>query len=212
MRTGVLSDESILKHCAHYRPIPMHASERVLRGNNDHHISTPFSSKKLKYIKQVSRPQTYDALATQLSRNSGNHSGFREALHEAFDAALATPDAAAATPPTQPQPLPFHPPDIYSIIHTPQPPAAEQTPPSPGSAGSVAPPGSVDAVINWHEMQTPAQQQPTLGTPPTPVRIASFGQRHTPAPIPISSTSGLSQAVSSYTRGASAATDPFQAA
>ena len=89
MRTGVLSDEHILKHCAHYRPIPMHASERVLRGNNDHHTSTPYSSKKLKYIKQVSRPQIYDTLATQLSRISGNHSEFRDALHTAFDAALS---------------------------------------------------------------------------------------------------------------------------
>ena len=89
MRTGVLSDEHILKHCAHYRPIPMHASERVLRGNNDHHTSTPYSSKKLKYIKQVSRPQIYDTLATQLSRISGNHSEFRDALHTAFDATLS---------------------------------------------------------------------------------------------------------------------------
>ena len=92
MRTGVLSDEHILKHCAHYRPIPMHASERVLRGNNDHHTSTPYSSKKLKYIKQVSRPQIYDTLATQLSRISGNHSEFRDALHTAFDAALSDND------------------------------------------------------------------------------------------------------------------------
>jgi len=92
MRTGVLSDEHILKHCAHYRPIPMHASERVLRGNNDHHTSTPYSSKKLKYIKQVSRPQIYDTLATQLSRISGNHSEFRDALHTAFDATLSDND------------------------------------------------------------------------------------------------------------------------
>ena len=92
MRTGVLSDEHILKHCAHYRPIPMHTSERVLRGNNDHHTSTPYSSKKLKYIKQVSRPQIYDTLATQLSRISGNHSEFRDALHTAFDAALSDND------------------------------------------------------------------------------------------------------------------------
>ena len=130
MRTGVLSDEHILKHCAHYRPIPMHASERVLRGNNDHHTSTPYSSKKLKYIKQVSRPQIYDTLATQLSRISGNHSEFRDALHTAFDATLSDNDNVS---------------DNVNVNVTPETPAQQVI----DNVKSFTPPGHIDKVFTY---------------------------------------------------------------
>ena len=134
MRTGVLSDEHILKHCAHYRPIPMHASERVLRGNNDHHTSTPYSSKKLKYIKQVSRPQIYDTLATQLSRISGNHSEFRDALHTAFDAALSDNDN-----------LNVNDNDNSNVNVTPETPAQQVI----DNVKSFTPPGHIDKVFTY---------------------------------------------------------------
>ena len=69
MRTGVLSDESIIKHCSRHRPIPMGISKSILQPTL--HDTTPYSSKKLKYIKQMSRPKDFDVLATQLTRNSG---------------------------------------------------------------------------------------------------------------------------------------------
>ena len=136
MRTGVLSDEHILKHCAHYRPIPMHASERVLRGNNDHHTSTPYSSKKLKYIKQVSRPQIYDTLATQLSRISGNHSEFRDALHTAFDATLSDNDNVSDNDNLN---------DNENVNVTPETPAQQVI----DNVKSFTPPGHIDKVFTY---------------------------------------------------------------
>jgi hypothetical protein len=82
MRTGVLSDESIIKHCSRHRPIPMGISKSILQPTL--HDTTPYSSKKLKYIKQMSRPKDFDVLATQLTRNSGGHAEIRERLHEAL--------------------------------------------------------------------------------------------------------------------------------
>jgi len=62
------------------------------------HDTTPYSSKKLKYIKQMSRPKDFDVLATQLTRNSGGHAEIRERLHQAFHNEIhgEIPDAPAA--------------------------------------------------------------------------------------------------------------------
>ena len=102
MRTGVLSDESIIKHCSRHRPIPMGISKSILQPTL--HDTTPYSSKKLKYIKQMSRPKDFDVLATQLTRNSGGHAEIRERLHQAFhneihgDIVIPAATAPPATP------------------------------------------------------------------------------------------------------------------
>ena len=97
MRTGVLSDESIIKHCSRHRPIPMGISKSILQPTL--HDTTPYSSKKLKYIKQMSRPKDFDVLATQLTRNSGGHAEIRERLHQALHNEIHAeiPAAPAAT-------------------------------------------------------------------------------------------------------------------
>ena len=108
MRTGVLSDEHILKHCAHYRPIPMHLAPTILHINSK--PMTPYSSKQLKYTKMVSRPDTFDTLARSIARATGNDSDTRDNLHEAFDNALQAQNPPQPNVPQPPNPPPNPPP------------------------------------------------------------------------------------------------------
>lgn len=74
MRTGPLSDEYILKHCAIYRPIPLGPAQSILM--HDLHTQrnsvTITGSKALKYQKPIPRPTSFDALAKTLTKMSGN--------------------------------------------------------------------------------------------------------------------------------------------
>ena len=91
-----LSDENVLKHCADYRPIPMHLTNAIVDGNMKPQTSTPFSSKPLKYHKKVARPEHFDAFAKSLARNLGNDPEFRGRLQSAYAAVInaAPPDPA----------------------------------------------------------------------------------------------------------------------
>ena len=93
-----LSDENVLKHCADYRPIPMHLTNAIVDGNMKPQTSTPFSSKPLKYHKKVARPEHFDAFAKSLARNLGNDPEFRGKLQSAYAAVInaAPPDPAPA--------------------------------------------------------------------------------------------------------------------
>ena len=84
----VLSDEHILKECAHYRPIPMKLAEKMFDGTNTLKVS-PYSSKPLKYIKQLARPEHFDSYAHSMARNLGNNPEFRGKLHAAYTADVA---------------------------------------------------------------------------------------------------------------------------
>lgn len=202
MRTGVLSDESILTHCAHHRPIPMHLVSKVLSDNSD--AFTPYSSKKLKYQISASRPNTFDTLATQLNRHSeaGN---VRDSLHAALTTTLLNNGFVADTE----HPTLFHSPLMQEQIAR-EAEEHEAEAPSPAEAEAPSPervessPERVEpftrlnsaAVIRAHErMRTPDQQRQT-GTPQHATRLA--GARNTPAPIPIQGE--LSQSVSNNTR------------
>ena len=74
MRTGPLSDEYILKHCAIYRPIPLGPAQSILM--HDLHRETSnvnaITGKALKYQKPIPRPTSFDALAKTLTKMSGN--------------------------------------------------------------------------------------------------------------------------------------------
>ena len=85
----ILSDEHILKECAHYRPIPMKLAAKILDEDNVSAKKSPFSSKPLKYIAQLSRPAHFDAYAHSLSRNLGNDPEFRARLHTAYNDDIA---------------------------------------------------------------------------------------------------------------------------
>ena len=85
----VLSDEHILKECAHYRPIPMKLAAKILDEDNVSAKKSPFTSKPLKYIAQLSRPAHFDAYAHSLSRNLGNDPEFRARLHTAYNDDIA---------------------------------------------------------------------------------------------------------------------------
>ena len=115
-----LSDENVLKHCAYYRPIPMHLTNAIVDGNMKPQTSTPFSSKPLKYHKQVARPEHFDAFAKSLARNLGNDPEFRSRLQSAYAAVInaappdpAGPDPAPAAPPAAPPPAVL---DAASVI------------------------------------------------------------------------------------------------
>ena len=85
----VLSDEHILKECAHYRPIPMKLANEIIDGSSISAKKSPFSSKPLKYIAQLSRPEHFDAYAHSLNRNLGNNPEFRGKLHAAYTTDIA---------------------------------------------------------------------------------------------------------------------------
>ena len=171
MRTGVLSDESIIKHCSRHRPIPMGISKSILQPTL--HDTTPYSSKKLKYIKQMSRPKDFDVLATQLTRNSGGHAEIRERLHQALHneihgdivipaapAATAAPAAPAATaPPATPALVtPAAPPATPALVT----PAAMAIPASAVYRG----PGSINNIFSYNSQQGGRTQVPqTPGIP-----------------------------------------------
>ena len=94
----VLSDEHILKECAHYRPIPMKLASKIIDGTNTLKVS-PFSSKPLKYQRQLARPEHFDSYAHSLSRNLGNDPEFRGKLHAAYTADVAEHHANASPAP-----------------------------------------------------------------------------------------------------------------
>ena len=85
----VLSDEHVLKHCAHYQPIPMKLAAKILDGNSISAKTSPFSSKPLKYVAQLSRPAHFDSYAHSIARNLGNDPEFRGKLHTAYTADIA---------------------------------------------------------------------------------------------------------------------------
>ena len=93
MRTGVLSDHNVMKKCSKHQTLPMHMSHILGKPQT----TTPYSSKSLKYPRQMSRPQTFDTLATQLSRNSGSVL-LREQLHQALHNVITHETEAPATP------------------------------------------------------------------------------------------------------------------
>ncbi len=85
----VLSDEHILKECAHYQPIPMKLAAKILDGDSVSAKQSPFSSKPLKYVAQLSRPAHFDSYAHSIARNLGNDPEFRGKLHTAYTADIA---------------------------------------------------------------------------------------------------------------------------
>jgi hypothetical protein len=142
MRTGVLSDESIIKHCSRHRPIPMGISKSILQPTL--HDTTPYSSKKLKYIKQMSRPKDFDVLATQLTRNSGGHAEIRERLHQALHNEIHGEIPAATAPPATP-----------AFVTPAAPPATPATPATPALVTPAAPPAT-PAFVTPAAMAIPA--------------------------------------------------------
>ena len=160
MRTGVLSDESIIKHCSRHRPIPMGISKSILQPTL--HDTTPYSSKKLKYIKQMSRPKDFDVLATQLTRNSGGHAEIRERLHQAFhneihgDIVIPAAPAATAEPMT---------PSVTTEVNVSESPPLElYSPLLPGYAVKrPSTPVSLPTDESRRQEQTPAQKVSPIG-------------------------------------------------
>jgi len=98
----ILSDENVMKHCAIYRPIPMHLIKSVLHSTQ---TETQYG-KKLKYPTPLSRPTNFDTLATTLTRHSGNDPEIRDRLMTSFRSALTITPANVATPPTTPPATP----------------------------------------------------------------------------------------------------------
>ena len=131
----ILSDEHILKECAHYRPIPMKLAARIIDGNSVVAKESPFTNKKLKYQRQMSRPEHFDAYAHSISRNLGNDPEFRSKLHTAYTADVVAhmipppaegPDLNA--PPQEGPALPGLDAEIQRLIEEMQGPAVQPVP------------------------------------------------------------------------------------
>ena len=84
IRTGVLSDAHVLKHCSIYSPIPMKIADKLLHQDLNVHKESPFTTKKLKYHNVISRPASFNTLANSLTRIGGNDLRIREHLIKSF--------------------------------------------------------------------------------------------------------------------------------
>ena len=177
MRTGVLSDQSILKHCAKYQPLPMHMTQSIL--GNSQILTTPYSSKKIKYVRQMSRPQTFDALATQLSKTSGSLE-LREQLHQALSNAISSAETERNndTPATPATPAPVTPAPVT--------PAIPATPAIPVNRPLYQGPGSILGIYSYHSQQGGGRTQ----VPQTP-GVPHMGALTTPSPEGGDTQSGL---------------------
>lgn len=84
IRTGILSDKHVLKHCSIYSPIPMKIADKLLHQDLNVHKESPFTTKKLKYHNAISRPTSFNTLANSLTRIGGNDLRIREHLIKSF--------------------------------------------------------------------------------------------------------------------------------
>ena len=146
----VLSDEHILKECAHYRPIPMKLAEKMIDKSSISAKKSPFSSKPLKYVRELSRPAHFDAYAHSIARNLGNDPEFRGKLHGAYIADVAQhhndnvnlPDVEmnkAVDDPHLPMMYMAGLFDLFGPNHIPPPPAPAAPPPPHGANDNVEP-------------------------------------------------------------------------
>ena len=196
----ILSDEHILKECAHYRPIPMKLAAKMIDGNKLN-VQSPFTSKKLKYQRQMSRPEHFDAYAHSLSRNLGNDPEFRGKLHTAYTADIAQHATASEVP--EPAPSSEAPPYV--------PPPNVPPPSLQGAFGftnwewltNVLP-----ALMRLEEqMGTPENQPDPRGYVP-PVPNAPFVSQYDFGEDPPGGDAGASNEAEGYESAQSASTDP----
>ena len=87
-KTGVLSDESILKNCVEYRPLPMNVADEFL----GEAPQTTISGKKLKYVKQQNRPQAFNDILSRYNET------VRENLEKRYAEELAKPKREVILP------------------------------------------------------------------------------------------------------------------
>ena len=144
----ILSDENVMKHCAIYRPIPMHLTKSVLHSTQ---TETQYG-KKLKYPSPLSRPTNFDTLATTLTRHSGNDPEIRDRLHTSFRSALTITPANVATPPTTPPSTPPSTPPATPIRPPTPPTVSRSTRPSAASSSFSAGPAN-DSLSKYSTMK-----------------------------------------------------------
>ena len=198
----VLSDEHVLKHCAHYQPIPMKLAAKILDGDSISAKTSPFTSKKLKYVAQLSRPAHFDSYARSIARNLGNDPEFRSRLHTAYTADIAQHATASEVP--EPAPSSEAPPYV--------PPPNVPPPSLQGAFGftnwewltNVLP-----ALMRLEEqMNTPENQpDPRAYRPPTGVN-APFVSQYDFGEDPPGGDAGASNEAEGYESAQSASTDP----
>ena len=136
----ILSDENVMKHCAIYRPIPMHLTKSVLHSNQ---TETQYG-KPLKYPLPLSRPTNFDTSATTLTRHSGNDPDIRDRLHTSFCSALTVTPANVATPPTTP------PTATFATPPTATPPTATRSTRPAGASSFFSPGPAFDSLHDYY--------------------------------------------------------------
>ena len=195
----ILSDEHILKECAHYRPIPMKLAAKILDGDSVSAKTSPFSSKPLKYVAQLSRPAHFDSYAHSIARNLGNDPEFRGKLHTAYTADIAQHHNEVPAPGNSSEAPPYVPPPNV---------------PPPSLQGAFG-------FTNWQwmtnvlpalmrleeQMNTPENQpDPRAYRPPVP--NAPFVSQYNLEEDPPGGDAGASNEAEGYESAQSASTDP----
>ena len=196
----VLSDEHILKECAHYQPIPMKLAAKILDGDSVSAKTSPFSSKPLKYVAQLSRPAHFDSYAHSIARNLGNDPEFRGKLHTAYTADIEQHHNEVPAPAPSSEAPPYVPPPNV---------------PPPSLQGAFG-------FTNWEwmtnvlpalmrleeQMNTPENQpDPRAYRPPTGVN-APFVSQYDFGEDPPGGDAGASNEAEGYESAQSASTDP----
>jgi len=71
MRTGILSDQSVMLHCAKYQAVPLGKAMSIL-SHNQVNQRKPLFGRKLKHTQTPPRPESFDTMAKSVARISGN--------------------------------------------------------------------------------------------------------------------------------------------
>ena len=99
MREGVLSDESVMKMCAEYRPIPLGQVSRILNAKRSEPV---LQTRAPKYSQPPARPAFFGAMSLSMAKQMDptNPNSIRATINAQYDGELSEPA-------TTPMPLPI---------------------------------------------------------------------------------------------------------
>ena len=95
MRTGFLSDESIMMLCAEYHPIPLGKASAILSPHGKTpKPKSPIETRGPKYVQPPHRPATFGALANSIARHQNNPIPIQRQMNEMYEKELGHSNVA----------------------------------------------------------------------------------------------------------------------
>lgn len=87
MREGVLSDESILKQCREYRPIPLGLTQQILEIQKPADYKPVLQVRKPKYLQHAPTPATFNVMSSAVAKSMDpiNPAPIRQQLNAQYD-------------------------------------------------------------------------------------------------------------------------------